>query len=63
MTLTEKYALESITAVAKEIEMAAQNNHGQIEIIELTSKLLGVCRPLRVDTDPAVEESRETRAA
>ncbi|MDJ0785079.1 MAG: diguanylate cyclase [Desulfosarcinaceae bacterium] len=48
-SLAEKHDLAAIAAVAREIESAARKNRGQIEIIELTSKLLGVCGSLKAE--------------
>jgi len=59
----EKYGLEAIAAAAGEIETAAKNKHGQIEIIELTSKLLGVCGALKVRDVEKAEVGRGSKAA
>ncbi len=58
----EKYDLATIAAAAGEIETAAKNNQGQIEIIELTSKLLGVCGAL-TSVDGQEEEVKNSKAA
>ena len=59
----EKYDLDEISAAAREIESAAKNKRGQIEIIELTSKLLGVCGALRVRDVEKAEVGEDSKAA
>lgn len=60
VALTEKNDLDEITTVAREIETAIRNQRGQIELIELTSTLLGACGALRAE-DNAV--ATQTKAA
>ena len=62
-SMAEKYDLDEIKVVAGEIETAARDNQGQIEMIELTSKLLGVCRSLKVGRDGGGGGSEDTKAA
>jgi diguanylate cyclase (GGDEF)-like protein len=58
-----KYGLERIAAVAKDIEVAASENRGQMEIMQLASKLLGVCGSIKRLDNRAVEERGEEIAA
>ena len=46
-TLANKYGLDTIAAVAKDIQTATVENRGQMEIMQLASKLLGVCGPIK----------------
>ncbi len=58
-----KYGLVNIAAVAKDIESAAKEKRGQIEIMQLTSKLLGACGPVKGLAREAVEGESTTMAA
>jgi len=46
-TLADKYGLDQIASVAKKIETASAEKVDQMEIMNLTTKLLGVSGPLR----------------
>lgn len=61
--LAEKYDLDAIASVSREVETAVRDNRGQIEMIELTSKLLGVCGSLRVKKNEKGIEEGHNRAA
>jgi hypothetical protein len=58
-----KYGLERIASVAKDIEVAASENRGQMEIMQLASKLLGVCGSIKRLDNRAVEEREDEIAA
>ncbi len=46
-TLAAKYGLDRVAEAAKEIKLAVVENRGQMEIMQLASKLLGVCGPIK----------------
>ncbi len=62
-SLATKYGLDPIAAVAKDIQIAAVENPGQMEIMQLASKLLGVCGPIKGINAEAVEEREDSIAA
>ena len=62
-SLATKYGLDPIAAVAKDIQIAAVENPGQMEIMQLASKLLGVCGPIKGINVEAEEEREEEIAA
>jgi diguanylate cyclase (GGDEF)-like protein/PAS domain S-box-containing protein len=52
------YGLEQIASVAKAIETAAKENRGQMEIMEMTSKLLGLYGPLKAGGNETMGDSK-----
>jgi HD-GYP domain-containing protein (c-di-GMP phosphodiesterase class II) len=60
--LAAKYGLDRVAEVAKEIEIAVVKNRGQMEIMQLASKLLGACGPIRGINVREEEEEEEIAA-
>ena len=61
--LADKYGLDRIAAVAKDIEKAAVESGDQMEIMQLASKLLGVFGPIKGAAAGGGEEKKEEMAA
>jgi HD-GYP domain-containing protein (c-di-GMP phosphodiesterase class II) len=61
--LADQYDLSQVAAVAEEIKAATVENVGQMEIMKLATKLLGVCGPLRKLHDGRAEVQNDTLAA
>jgi hypothetical protein len=60
--LADKYGLDQIAAMANAIETAAVENGDQMEIMQLASKLLGVCGPIKGDAVGREERGSEIAA-
>ena len=60
--LADKYSLDQIASVAKDIEKAAVESGDQMEIMQLASKLLGVCGPIKGDAVGREERGSEIAA-
>jgi len=58
-----RFGLERIAAVAKDIEKTASENPDQMAIMQLASKLLGVCGPIKGINAQVGEEQEEAIAA
>ena len=61
--LAAKYGLDRVAEVAKEMEIAVVENRGQMEIMQLASKLLGVCGPIKGINVREEEEQEDEIAA
>ena len=62
-TRTSKYGLPKIAAAASQIEKAAAKNRDQMELVQLTSKLLQLCSAPENVPDQGAAEQRQTLVA
>ena len=61
--LAHQYDLGQVAGVAEEIKKATTKSVGQMEIMKLASKLLGVCGPIRSLHGESVDDQSKTAAA
>ena len=61
--LADQYHLNQVKTVTKKIKRAVVESSGQMEIMKLTSNLLGVCGPLKSLHDDSAGNQNKTAAA